>query len=196
MLNAGGFVACRAVVFGNLGFDDDLEMELVGDDEIGRLVEARDAFGAFGLSITHSVARENFLANEFAVGVATPGESCGRGHAPRWRCGRLWIVVCQRLCEENRSAAQRFVDAVDAAIELLAARTPSARRPGFARRARGLRRRFSNCSTKAMKLRDRDHPYRQMLDVAGHRELLRSARVYARHPRRREIVGDKIMSET
>ena len=44
MLNTGDLVARRTVVFRQLGLDDDLRIELVGDDEVGSLVEAGQAF--------------------------------------------------------------------------------------------------------------------------------------------------------
>ena len=51
MLNARDLVAGRAVVLGELGLYDDLRVELIGDDEVGCLVEAWQALRSGGLAI-------------------------------------------------------------------------------------------------------------------------------------------------
>ena len=61
MLNAGDFIPGRAVVFGDLGFNDDLRIELIGDDEIRCLVKPFDALGPLGLAIADAVPVQRFF---------------------------------------------------------------------------------------------------------------------------------------
>ncbi len=73
MLHPGYLVTRGTVVFRNLGFNDNLRIELVGNNEIWGLIETRDALRTLGLSITHPVPVQGFLdrgfeyiTNEFA----------------------------------------------------------------------------------------------------------------------------------
>ena len=56
MLDTGHLVSRRAVVLSKLRFNDHLGIELVGDHEVGRLVETGQTFGTFGLAIADACA--------------------------------------------------------------------------------------------------------------------------------------------
>lgn len=55
VLDAGHLVAGGAVVFGELGLDDDLAVELVGHDEVGRLIEGGKPLRTLCLSVADAL---------------------------------------------------------------------------------------------------------------------------------------------
>jgi hypothetical protein len=64
-LNPRNFVASRTVVLRKLRLDKRDRIELVGDDEIWRLVKSRDAFRPFRLPETYFPVRQNILDGRF-----------------------------------------------------------------------------------------------------------------------------------
>ena len=59
-LHAGNLVASRAGVFGDLGLDDDLRVELVGNAEVGSLVETGQPIGTLGLAVQRTSTHSSF----------------------------------------------------------------------------------------------------------------------------------------
>ena len=81
VLNARYLIARRAVVFGELRFDDDLWIELVRDHEIGCLVEAGQTLCPPGLAKADAPAGQNVLngvlddiTDELADGIPMAGK--------------------------------------------------------------------------------------------------------------------------
>src|SRR5262249_16008246 len=75
------FVACRAVVPGDVRLDDDDGTELVRHDEIGGLIETGNFFRPFGFAIADPRVAENFLdlhfeaiPDELGHRILVPGE--------------------------------------------------------------------------------------------------------------------------
>lgn len=71
--DARSFVACRAVILGEFGLDDDAGLEFVGDNEVRCLIKTSDSFGSFGFAKADAGASELFfnrcfqsIANQFA----------------------------------------------------------------------------------------------------------------------------------
>ena len=65
MLHAGHLVTGRAVIFGDFRLNNHLGGELVGADEIGSLVEARDSLGALGFAVSDAGRGEDRLDLDF-----------------------------------------------------------------------------------------------------------------------------------
>ena len=72
VLNACDLVACRAVVLGEFDFDNDLRVELVGDNEVRCLVEAGNALRSAGLAIADPGAGQ---ASSMALSTRLPTNS-------------------------------------------------------------------------------------------------------------------------
>ena len=53
MLHSGYLVAGGVIVFRNLRLNDNLGIELIGNDEVGRLIKSSHAFGPFRLAEAH-----------------------------------------------------------------------------------------------------------------------------------------------
>jgi hypothetical protein len=65
MLDARDLVAGRAIVLGQFGLDDDLGIDLVGDDEVRGLIEARQPLGAFRLAEADALSAQDILDRIF-----------------------------------------------------------------------------------------------------------------------------------
>ena len=81
MLDAGHLVSRGAVVLGELCFDDHLGIELVGNDEVGCLIETVQTLGTFGLAVADARTRKHVLdgvlddvADQFADGITMARE--------------------------------------------------------------------------------------------------------------------------
>ena len=81
VLDPGNLVPGRTVVFGELGLDDDLGIDLVGDDKVRRLIEAGEPLRAPGLAIADARSNEHVLdgilddvANQLADGISMSGK--------------------------------------------------------------------------------------------------------------------------
>jgi hypothetical protein len=61
MLNARHLVAGRTVILSDLRFNNDLWIELAGNDEVRRLIEALDSFSALGFAETDAYLGKNIL---------------------------------------------------------------------------------------------------------------------------------------
>ena len=65
VLDPCDLIACRTVVFGQLRFDDDMRIIFTWNDEIRRLVKARDTLGTFRFPVTDAGFAEHVLDNQF-----------------------------------------------------------------------------------------------------------------------------------
>jgi hypothetical protein len=81
MLHAGDLVPRRTVVLGYLGLDNDLRVELAGNDEIRRLIEAGDTLCPFRLTEANAGAGKyalngafQHIAHKLADRIPMPGE--------------------------------------------------------------------------------------------------------------------------
>jgi len=61
VLNTSYFVARCSIILGNLGFDHNVWIELTRDNKIRRLVESRDTFRAFSLSVAYACRAQDVL---------------------------------------------------------------------------------------------------------------------------------------
>ena len=81
VLHAGYLVARRAVIFGEFGFDYDLRVELVGNDEVGRLIESGEPLRSSGLAKADAGAGQYVLdgaldkvSDQLAYGIPVRGK--------------------------------------------------------------------------------------------------------------------------
>jgi len=119
MLNPRDFVPRRAIIFGDLGFDDDLRIELVRDDEIRSLVEAGHAFGSLCFAGTDASTRKNALdrafedvAHQLADRITMTGEWTAK-EALVQKHGVGDAEIGKRLNAVETAARVGFVEAVD-----------------------------------------------------------------------------------
>ena len=98
VLDARDLVARCAVVFGQLGLNDDLRVELARDDEIGGLIEARYLLGPLGLAIADARLR---------VGLDSKAKGSKRQVPPYGlRRGMLRLDLAVKLSERDAHVTQ------------------------------------------------------------------------------------------